>query len=66
MKKKVFRGSLKIRVYYIVCIILSYRTFGIANLIALRLNNIASAMDRIDNAIAVMNMRLYDSVEGKY
>ena len=66
MKKKVFRGSLKIRVYYIVCIILSYRTFGIADLIALRLNNMARAMDRIGNAIGVMNMRLYDSAEGKY
>jgi hypothetical protein len=41
-------------------------TFGIANLIALRLNIIANAMDRIESAVAVMNMRLYDSAEGKY
>ncbi|HXX97066.1 MAG TPA: hypothetical protein VEL11_08125 [Candidatus Bathyarchaeia archaeon] len=41
-------------------------TFGISNLIALRLNIIANPMDRIEIAVAVRNMRLYESAEGKY
>ena len=42
-----------------------YATFGIAILITLRLNNTANAIDAIDNMVAVRNIRLYDSAEGK-
>ena len=45
--------------------IIDHTTFGIAILITLRLNNTANAIDAIDNMVAVRNIRLYDSADGK-